>query len=98
MASGNSDSMLAISDLKDFDRKSGSRFERLIFNNRVLVVIFCVLATLVLGWQPTSLTLNAAFEKTIPRNQPYIKNFLDNRNELRGLGNAVRIVVQKKAR
>ena len=45
-------------------------------------------------WQATRLTLNASFEKMIPRSHPYIQNYLDNRGELRGLGNALRIVVE----
>ncbi|RJF91837.1 efflux RND transporter permease subunit [Noviherbaspirillum saxi] len=96
MLTNNIDDMPPIRELKDFDRNSGSRFERLIFNNRLLVILACVLTTVVLGFQATKLTLNAAFEKTIPHNQPYIKNFLENRNELKGLGNALRIVVENK--
>ncbi|MEJ8845788.1 efflux RND transporter permease subunit [Variovorax rhizosphaerae] len=88
--------MPVIRDLKDFDAHSGNRFERLIFNNRLIVVVLCALATVLLGWQSTRLTLNAAFEKTIPLHQPYIRNFLDNRAELKGLGNAVRVVVENK--
>ena len=42
----------------------------------------------------TRLTLNASFEKMIPRSHPYIQNYLENRSELRGLGNALRIVVE----
>ncbi|AMO24124.1 RND family transporter [Ramlibacter solisilvae] len=91
------DDMPVVRELKDFDRSSGNWLERLVFNHRLFVVLACVLATLVLGWQATRLTLNAAFEKTIPQHQPYIKNFLDNRNELKGLGNAVRVVVENKA-
>jgi predicted RND superfamily exporter protein len=30
----------------------------------------------------------------IPRSHPYIQNYLENRDELRGLGNALRIVVE----
>jgi hypothetical protein len=45
MAMNDIDTMPAIADLADFDRNSGSRFERLIFNHRLLVVIACVLAT-----------------------------------------------------
>ncbi|RJG15608.1 efflux RND transporter permease subunit [Massilia cavernae] len=96
MVTNNIDDMPPIRALKDFDSNSGSRFERLIFNNRLLVILACVLTTLVLGFYATKLTLNAAFEKTIPHNQPYIKNFLDHRNDLKGLGNAVRIVVESK--
>jgi predicted RND superfamily exporter protein len=96
MVTKNIDAMPAIQNLKDFDHNSGNWVERLIFNNRLLVIIACTLATLVLGFQATKLTLNAAFEKTIPHNHPYIKNFLNNRKELKGLGNALRIVVENK--
>src|SRR5262245_44506618 len=97
MVTTNIDNMPVVHELKDFDRKSGSRLERLVFNNRLLVIVLCVLVTLVLGWQATRLTLNAAFEKTIPQNQPYIKNFLEHRNDLKGLGNAVRVVVENRS-
>jgi predicted RND superfamily exporter protein len=96
MVTTNIDDMPAIRELKDFDPRSGNRFERLIFNHRLVVVALCLLATLLLGWQATRLTLNAAFEKTIPQNQPYIKNFLENRKDLKGLGNAVRVVVENR--
>ena len=92
-----SDNLQTISNLKDFNHRSGSRLERLIFNNRLLVILFCAVATVILGWDSTRLTLNAAFEKTIPQNQPYIRNFLDNRDELKGLGNAVRVVVENRS-
>ena len=38
--------------------------------------------------------LNASFEKMIPQSQPYIKNYLTYQKDLRGLGNAVRVVVE----
>src|SRR5262245_60673987 len=82
--------------LENFDRNSGNLLERLIFNHRLFVLMACLLATLVLGWQATKLSLNAAFEKTIPQHQPYIKNFLENREALKGLGNSVRVVVENK--
>ncbi|MDH4656853.1 MULTISPECIES: RND family transporter [unclassified Pseudomonas] len=91
-----SDNLLTISDLKKFDPRSGSRLERLIFNNRLLVILLCAVVTVLLGWDSTRLTLNAAFEKTIPQNHPYIRNFLESRNELKGLGNAVRVVVENR--
>ena len=40
------------------------------------------------------LTLNASFEKMIPRSHPYIQNYLEQPAELRGLGNSLRIVVE----
>jgi len=96
MATSDINEMPATARLEDFDRKSGSRFERLIFNYRLLVIAACLLATLLLGWQATRLTLNAAFEKTIPHSHPYIRNFLEHRDELKGLGNSVRVVVENR--
>ncbi|MDD0809226.1 MMPL family transporter [Curvibacter sp. RS43] len=77
----------------DFDARSGSAMERLLFNHRLWVVLLCALATLVLGWQATRLQLNASFDKTIPESHPYVQNYLRHQGELSGLGNAVRIVV-----
>jgi len=80
---------------QDFDSRSGSRLERLVFNNRRVVLVVCLLLTLVLGaLAAVRLTLNASFDKMIPRGHPYIQNYLDHRTELRGLGNALRIVVE----
>ncbi|MBI5443341.1 MAG: MMPL family transporter [Deltaproteobacteria bacterium] len=83
-----------ISDLKHFDRSSGVLLERLIFNWRWLVVTGCALVTLVLGFMATKLVLNASFDKMIPHSHPYIKNYLANRSEIQGLGNALYIVVE----
>nr|WP_180204800.1 MMPL family transporter [Pseudomonas sp. SbOxS1]NYU04794.1 RND family transporter [Pseudomonas sp. SbOxS1] len=91
------DNLQSISNLADFNHQSGSRLERLIFNHRLLVILLCSVVTVILGWDSSRLTLNAAFEKTIPQNQPYIRNFLENRDELKGLGNAVRVVVQNRS-
>jgi predicted RND superfamily exporter protein len=79
--------------LTQFDRASGSLVERLLFNNRLLVMLACALVTALLGWQATKLSINASFEKTIPAHHPYIRNYLANQAELTGLGNAVRIAV-----
>ena len=54
----------------------------------------CALLTLCWAVAATRLTLNASFEKMIPRSHPYIQNYLENRAELRGLGNSLRIVVE----
>ncbi|MFT0624077.1 efflux RND transporter permease subunit [Ectopseudomonas guguanensis] len=89
------DSMPVIRELKDFDARSGSLLERLIFNHRRLVIFACLLVTLVLSYfAATRLELNASFEKMIPHNQPFIKNYLENRHALRGLGSSVRVVVE----
>lgn len=78
---------------QDFDKHSGSWVERLLFNNRLFVVVACVIITAFLGLQAKSLRLQASFEKTIPTAHPYIANYLKYQNELSGLGNSVRIAV-----
>ena len=85
----------APSSLDQFDTRSGSRLERLIFNNRLAVMVICGLITLVLGFLAvTKLTLNASFEKMIPQSHPYIQNYMEHRTDLRGLGNSLRIAVE----
>jgi predicted RND superfamily exporter protein len=78
----------------DFDPSSGSFLERLIFGNRVVVLIICVLVTLMLALPLRHLTMNASFEDVIPTKHPFIVNYLNNESRLRGLGNTVEIAVQ----
>ncbi|MCC6076753.1 RND family transporter [Pseudomonas sp. GCM10022188] len=85
-----------IADLKEFDQRSGTLAERLLFNNRLAIVVLCLLTTLLLGYQALGLSLNAAFEKMIPTSHPYIANFLENRKQLAGMGNTLRIAVEAK--
>ncbi|OMQ40950.1 MULTISPECIES: efflux RND transporter permease subunit [Pseudomonas] len=95
MGNYNLDTMPVIRELKGFDARSGNVLERLIFNNRLLVVLTCLIVTVLLSYvAATGLMLNASFEKMIPQSQPYIKNYLENRQALRGLGNTVRVVVE----
>jgi hypothetical protein len=83
------------SALEHFDRNSGTKLERLVFNNRGVVVAICALLTVALGIAAAlKLTLNASFDKMIPSGHPYIQNYFENRNDLRGLGNSLRIVVE----
>ena len=89
------DQMPVVRDLADFDLRSGNLLERLVFNHRSLVMAACLLLTVVLGALAfTRLGLNASFEKMLPQGHPYIQNYLDHRKDLRGLGNAVRVVVE----
>jgi predicted RND superfamily exporter protein len=82
-------------ELAQFDCNAGSLLERLVFNNRLAVVIACAVATLVLGYfAATRLVLNASFEKMLPQGHPYIQNYLAHKKELRGLGNSIRVVVE----
>ena len=87
--------MPVVRGLADFDRNSGNWLERLVFNNRLAMVVVCAIVTVVLGYvAATRLVLNASFEKMIPQSQPYIKNYLTYQKDLRGLGNAMRVVVE----
>ena len=88
------DDMPVVKDIKDFDLKSGNRLERMVFNFRKIMVLICVLITIGLAWQMTHIVFNASFEKMIPQSHPYIKNYLANKNDLRGLGNSIRVVVE----
>lgn len=89
--------MPVVSDPANFDRKSGSRLEQLVFNNRLPVLLLCLIATVVLGFFALKLEVNASFERMIPSSSPYIKNYFAYRKELPGLGNTVRIVVENKS-
>ncbi len=80
--------------LEDFDIHSGIWLERLLFNNRHIIVILCLLATVVLGYNAARLPLNASFERMIPTKHPYLANYFQNKEELAGLGNALRICVE----
>ncbi|WP_449105522.1 efflux RND transporter permease subunit [Pseudomonas mohnii] len=89
------DTMPVIRHMRDFDRNSGNRLERWVFNYRPLFMLVMALITLVLGYMAaTRLELRPSFEKMIPQSQPYIQNFLENRKSLRGLGSSVRVVVE----
>ncbi len=81
---------------READDKAGP-LERLLFSHRLWVLLICAVVTALLGWQTTRLQLNASFEKTIPVQHPYVRNYLEWQGELSGLGNAVRIAVANPA-
>ena len=70
--------------------------ERLVFGNRMVVLLLMLVATIFLAWQATQLKVTASFDKMIPTNHEYVQNFLKNRADLTGLGNVVRVTVQAK--
>ncbi|MBT9596099.1 MAG: MMPL family transporter [Vitreoscilla sp.] len=77
-----------------FDPRSGNLLERLVFNHRLVLLLVCAVLTAVLGWQLRGLAVGASFDKMLPHGHPYIKNYLENRGQLRGLGDSVRVVVE----
>ena len=96
MAHASSDDLPVISDLKDFDPQSGTFLERLVFNHRAIVVVLCFITTIILGYQATKIQLQAGFEKTLPKAHQYVINYQKNANELKGLGNNLRVAVAVK--
>jgi len=91
------DAMPVVRDVRDFDSRGGNLLERVVFNNRLAVVAVCAILTAVLGYfAATRLVLNASFERMIPQGQPSIRNYLEHKGDLRGLGNSLRIVVENE--
>ncbi len=68
--------------------------ERLIFNNRPIVIAICVLVSIFLFWQATQIRPSTSFEKMIPLQHPFIEQMLEHRNDLANLGNTVRVSVE----
>ncbi len=97
MAAGIDDKAPIIRDISGFDQNSGSRVERLLFNNRPWILLLCVLMTAFLGIQATRARLNASFTQMIPTHQPFIVNFLNHYDDLQSQGNAIRIAVQSNS-
>ena len=85
-----------LADTLSFDRQSGTLIERAIFNQRLFIVVFCIALSLFLGWQAMGLRVQASFEKMIPQTHPYVLNYMENAQSLRGLGNSLRIAVENK--
>jgi len=92
--SSNQSAQEVIGDVKAFDARSGSLPERLLFNNRLIVVAICAILTVVLGFQATKLTLGASFDRMIPTKHAYIANYLANKTDLSGMANVIRVAVE----
>ncbi|MDX1669801.1 MAG: MMPL family transporter, partial [Limnobacter sp.] len=82
--------------LKSTSTQNAPWIEKIIFEQRNWVLLFMAVLTAILAWQASQLKVAASFEKMIPTGHPYVQNFLDNKKDLSGLGNVVRITVQAK--
>jgi predicted RND superfamily exporter protein len=78
----------------DFDARSGSYLEQLIFRNRPVLILLCLIITAVLGFSIHNIKLNASFESVIPTHHPFIVNYNKYSDNLNGSGNTLNIVVQ----
>lgn len=67
---------------------------RILFGYRGFVLAGFALLTAFFAWQATHVRPEASFLRMIPTYHPYIKNFLKYQDDLKGLGNSVRITVE----
>lgn len=70
--------------------------ERLIFNNRPIILIVFLALTLFLGYNALKIQPDASFERLIPLEHPDIVNMMEHREDLSNLGNFVRIAVENE--
>lgn len=68
--------------------------EKAIFSARFIFLLHFAVLTILLGYHAGQLKPDASFLKMIPTGHPYVQNFLDNIEDLKGLGNSVRIAVE----
>lgn len=68
----------------------------LLMGVRLPLLLLFALATVFFAWQASQLKPDASFEKMLPVSHPYIQNFLYRQDDLKGLGNSVRIIVETR--
>jgi hypothetical protein len=67
--------------------------ERMIFNNRFIILVLFFLITIFLGYNASQIKPDASLERLIPLDHPFIMNMMKNREDLENLGNSIRIAV-----
>ena len=73
---------------------NGSFLERFLFENRMMILVVFAALTVFLGFHMFKLKPEASFLRMIPTYHPYIQNYIENQDKLKGLGNVVRIAVE----
>src|SRR5690606_37350967 len=71
-----------------------AHIDHLLFSHRVWVLTAFLLMSILLGWQASKIELEASFQKMIPASHPYIENYLAYEEDLRKMGNVLRVVVE----
>lgn len=69
-------------------------FERQFARLRLPALIFFLAVTVVFGYFASKLHSDASFQKMVPTSHPFIANYLKYENELRPLGNVIRVAVE----
>ena len=67
-----------------------------LFRHRLAVLALFILASLFFGYHAAHLRMGASLQKMVPANHPFITNAIRYENELRPLGNVVRIAVEAR--
>ena len=83
-------------DAKRHLMKAEPFLERLIFNNRVVLLGIFLIITLFLGYNAIKIKPNASFERMIPLKHPFIVNMMKHESDLENIGNFIRIAVSVK--
>src|ERR1044071_9480314 len=65
-----------------------------LFSHRLVIMVAFLLASVLFAWQAALLKPDASFQKMVPATHPFIANYLKYENELRPLGNNIRIAVE----
>lgn len=68
--------------------------ERALFHNRIAVLIFFLVASVILGYAALSLRPDASFTRMIPTGHPFIANYLKFEDVLRPQSNVLRVLVE----
>ncbi len=71
------------------------RLQELIFGNRTAVILLFAGVTLLMGWFASQLRIDAGFAKMFPLQHPYMKTFVDYREEFGG-ANRVLIAIMSR--
>ncbi|WP_286715788.1 MMPL family transporter [Marinobacter sp. tcs-11] len=70
--------------------------ERFVFRHRAILILTFLLLTIYLAVQASRIEPDASFEKMIPTSHPYVESYLEHKQDLQGLGQALRVVVSAK--
>lgn len=94
MDTGNASDAMNKTALSDFDRQSGSFVERLLFNNRPIILLLCLVATLLSGYSAWHVRISASYDQMLPLHQQFVVNYFKHYDDLQSQGNAISIDVE----
>jgi predicted RND superfamily exporter protein len=84
----------AIDEVEHAFLEAESVAERFIFGKRIWVLLAFLVVTVYLVSAAIKVRPDASFEKMVPVKHPYIAAYIERKDELTGLGNAVRISIE----